>query len=93
MRRLLLPFILLVALFAEAQTNPPAFVRKVYDDLYQVMDDNHTLKPKLVLSLEPKAIAHRDAHNEDGESVVVIGQGLVELTRNFGKDSMNCRIY
>ena len=89
MRRILFPLIMCVTFFVEAQTNPPAFVRKVYDDLYQVMDDNHTLKPKLVLSLEPKAIAHRDAHNEDGESVVVIGQGLIELTRNFGKDSMN----
>jgi hypothetical protein len=35
MRRLLLPFMLLVALFSEAQTNPPAFVQKVYDDIFK----------------------------------------------------------
>jgi hypothetical protein len=31
-----------VTFFAEAQTNPPAFVRKVYDDLYHA--SNYLIK-------------------------------------------------
>ena len=74
---------------SQTYERPPAFAKKVYDDLYRAMDDNHTLKPRLVLSLDPKEIATRIPSNEQGESVVVIGQGLIDLIRNFGKDSMN----
>ena len=35
MRRLLFPLIMCVTFFAEAQTNPPAFVQKVYEDIFK----------------------------------------------------------
>ena len=35
MQRLLLPLIMLVTFSAESQTNPPAFVQKVYDDIFK----------------------------------------------------------
>ncbi len=73
----------------QSYLRPPAFAKKVYDDIFVCMDDNRTDKPTLYLSDNPKEIATRIPSDTYGNSVIVIGKGLIDICRNFGKDSMN----
>jgi tetratricopeptide (TPR) repeat protein len=68
---------------------PPAFAQKVYSDIFMAMNDN-SIRPKLLLSKNTKDIAERIKNDHDnGQSIIVIGQGLIDICRSFGKDSMN----
>ncbi len=73
---------------SQEYSKPPVFAQKVYNDIFLAMNEK-TVKPKLELSNDPKEIASRIPVDKSGKSVVVIGKGLIDMCRNFGKDSMN----
>jgi tetratricopeptide (TPR) repeat protein len=69
---------------------PPAFAKKVYDDLYRSMDNNKTVQPKLVIENNLKQVAaYNPKGSESGGPVIILGSDFIRLARNFGKDSMN----
>lgn len=87
MRRLLFPLIMCVTFFAEAQTNPPAFVQKVYDDIFNTMNDGKVIRPRVVMSDKPSEVATYDPTGS--EPLIKLGVNFIALVRNFGSDSSN----
>ena len=91
MRRLLFPLIMLVTFFAEAQTNPPAFVQKVYDDIFKNLLATKQIE-KPVLQYFPDnqdmVIDYLPA-NGGVEGKIRVGVNFVRVLRSFGADSSN----
>jgi len=73
--------------FAQSQ-EVPAFVKKVYDDIFNTMNDGKVIRPKLVLSDKPTEVATYDPKTES-EPLIILGVNFIKLIRNFGKDSSN----
>jgi len=91
---LVLLWVLLILNFyklnAQEYERPPAFALKVYNDLYRSMNDNKTLKPKLVVQKDSRQVAaYNPKGGENGEPVIILGTEFIQLVRSFGKDSMN----
>jgi hypothetical protein len=82
-------FFLTISCFSISQeyAKPPAFAQKVYDDIFNTMDNGKVNKPILQLSNAPKEIATYDPTGE--VPIILIGVNFVQLIRNFGKDSCN----
>ncbi len=82
-------FFLTISCFSISQeyTKPPAFAQKVYDDIFNTMDNGKVNKPTLVMSNSPKEVATYDPTGK--EPVIRIGVKFIELIRNFGIDSSN----
>jgi tetratricopeptide (TPR) repeat protein len=74
---------------AQLYSKPPKFAVEVYNSIFNAMNDNRTERPELKLSNNPKEVATRIPKDTEGESVVVIGQGLIDIARSFGTDSSN----
>lgn len=74
---------------AQLYSKPPKFAVEVFNSIFNSMKDNRTEKPILKLSNDPKEIAARIPKDQSGESVVIIGQGLIDIARSFGPDSSN----
>lgn len=63
----------------------PAFVKKVYEDMYSAMSNGNVVKPKLKISDDIKEVAtYFPPTNE-----IIVGTEFIKLCRTFGKDSMN----
>ncbi len=76
--------------FAQKFINPPLFAQKVFDDIYSVMSDKNTVKPKLIYSKNSNEIAQFNARGgERGEPIIIIGEKFIEIARSFGPDSCN----
>lgn len=73
---------------SQEYSKPPAFAQKVYDDIFNTMDNGKVNKPILVLSKSVTEIASYNPSTENGPCII-IGVKFVELIRNFGKDSSN----
>ena len=83
---LIIASLLFLKLNINAQQSLPPFVTEVYDDIYQVMHTRQSPeKPNLVLSLNNKEVASFYPL----ENQIKIGQGFIDLARNFDKDSVN----
>jgi hypothetical protein len=82
-------FSLTISYFSLSQeySKPPVFAQKVYDDIFNTMDNGKVNKPTLVLSNSPKEVATFDPTGK--EPLIRIGVNFIELIRNFGKDSSN----
>lgn len=65
----------------------PDFAIKVYEDLFNTMNDGKVIRPTLVISNEPSEIATYDPSGS--EPLIKIGINFITLIRNFGKDSSN----
>lgn len=74
--------IIVTAKFSFAQ-EVPAFVKKVYDDIYSTMDNGQVVKPKITVSIDVKEVASFVPSSNE----VRIGVELIKLARSFGKDS------
>lgn len=87
------PIVLLILLSLEGSSQqyskPPKFAVDVFNSIFNAMNDNRTERPTLKLSNDSKEIATRVPKDSEGESVVIIGQGLIDIARSFGPDSSN----
>jgi hypothetical protein len=63
----------------------PKFVRTVYDDIYNTMDNGQVIKPALIYSNDPTEVATF----QPAENQILIGVKLIKIARNFGADSNN----
>jgi hypothetical protein len=87
-------YLLIIALavswtYAKSQTYSPApkFAQKVYDDIFNTMNDGKVIKPKLVVSDKATEVATYDPTGS--EPMIKFGVNFIQLIRNFGKDSSN----
>lgn len=76
--------IIVSAKFTFAQ-EVPAFVKKVYDDIYSTMDNGQVLKPKINISDDIKEVASFIPSSNE----IIIGNELIKVARSFGIDSSN----
>ena len=87
------PIVLLLLLSLEASSQqyskPPKFAVDVFNSIFNAMNDNRTERPTLKLSNDSREIATRVPKDGEGESVVIIGKGLIDIARSFGPDSCN----
>jgi len=91
MRRLLFPLIMFVTFFSEAQTNPPAFVQKVYDDIFKNLFATKQIE-KPVLQYFPDnqdMVIDYLPSNGGIEGKIRVGVNFVRVLRSFGADSSN----
>lgn len=79
-------FIMSSNIFGQYQ-KAPDFAIKVYDDIFNTMNDGKVIRPKLVLSDKPTEVASYDPTGN--EPVIKLGINFIALIRNFGKDSSN----
>jgi hypothetical protein len=86
---LLISLLLANSIGAQQYSKPPKFAVDVFNSIFNAMNDNRTDRPYLKLSNDPNEIAKRDPNDANGQSVVIIGKGLIDLTRSFGADSSN----
>ena len=78
-------FILISFVSYSQKAKPPVFVSKVYNDMFSVMDNGQTIKPKIFLSDDNlQVVSFYPLENE-----IKIGKKFVKLLRNFKKDSCN----
>ena len=78
-------FVLISFTCYSQKTNPPLFVSKVYNDMFSVMDNGQTIKPRIFLSDDNlEVVSFHPLENE-----IKIGKKFVTLLRNFKKDSCN----
>jgi tetratricopeptide (TPR) repeat protein len=84
---LLFSLSLSIVSLSQEYAKPPAFAQKVYDDIFNTMDNGKVNKPILVLSNSISEVATYDPTGK--EPIIRIGVNFVELIRNFGKDSSN----
>jgi hypothetical protein len=92
MLKWLLVFVCLVKLNTlSAQSSPPAFAQKVYDDLYANMyATKQILKPKLrYFSDDRKKVVEYFCASDGLESEIQIGVEFINVMRSFGADSSN----
>ena len=66
----------------------PDFANKVYDDIFNTMNDGKIIRPKLVLSDKPTEVSTFDPKTES-EQLIILCVNFIKLIRNFGKDSSN----
>ena len=66
----------------------PDFANKVYDDIFNTMNDGKVIRPKLVISNNPTEVATYNPI-EESEPLIILGINFIQLIRNFGKDSSN----
>ena len=66
----------------------PDFANKVYDDIFNTMNDGKVIRPKLVISNNPAEVATYNP-KEESEPLIILGINFIQLIRNFGKDSCN----
>ena len=65
--------------FSQSQ-EVPAFVKKVYDDIFNTMNDGKVIRPKLVLSDKPTEVATYDPKTES-EPLIILGVNFIKLIR------------
>lgn len=89
MKYILLASLFLVCLYGKCQeySTPPEFAQKVYDDIFNTMNDGKVIKPKLVVSNKASEVATYDPTGS--EPLIKLGVNFMQLIRNFGKDSSN----
>lgn len=91
MQRLLLPLIMLVTFSAESQTNPPAFVQKVFDDIFKNLFATKQIE-KPVLQYFPDnqdMVIDYLPSNGGIEGKIRVGVNFLRVLRTFGADSSN----
>lgn len=84
MKPILLTFITLIYTIGFSQIVPP-FVSDVYNNIFTSMDNGHTIKPKLLIDLNPSQIVTFNPTNNE----LKIGSEFIFVCRKFGKDSSN----
>lgn len=78
-------FVLISFTCYSQKSKPPVFVSKVYNDMFSVMDNGQTIKPRIFLSDDNlEVVSFYPMDNE-----IRIGKKFVTLLRNFKKDSCN----
>ena len=89
MKYILLASLFLVCFYGKCQeySIPPEFAQKVYDDIFNTMNDGKVIKPKLVVSDKATEVATYDPTGS--EPLIKLGVNFVKLIQNFGKDSSN----
>jgi hypothetical protein len=89
MKCILLASLFLVCLYGNCQeySTAPEFAQKVYDDIFNTINDGKVIKPKLVVSNKATEVATYDPTGS--EPIIKLGVNFVQLIRNFGKDSSN----
>lgn len=89
MKYILLASLFLVCLHGKCQeySIPPEFAQKVYDDIFNTMNDGKVIKPKLVVSDKATEVATYDPTGS--EPLIKLGVNFIQLIQNFGKDSSN----
>lgn len=82
--------LILSSIFGQTQ-KPPAFVSKVYDDLYRNLYVTKKIeKPELIYVTDDNAkIIEYSPNQSGGKSKLIVGSEFVSLLRTFESDSMN----
>lgn len=85
MNKLIIIILLLVNVFSVQGTEPPKFIKKVYDDIFRSMTNGKIKKPVLqVIEDSSKIIYYTPDLN-----AIVFSEKFARVMRSFGKDSMN----
>jgi tetratricopeptide (TPR) repeat protein len=85
MNKLVIIILLLVNVFSVQGTEPPKFIKKVYDDIFRSMSNGKIKKPVLqVIDDSSKIIYYTPDLN-----AIVFSEKFARVMRTFGKDSMN----
>ena len=85
MKQFLISIILIVNVFSVQSTEPPKFIKKVYDDIFRSMSNGKIKKPVLqVIEDSSKIIYYTPDLN-----AIVFSEKFARVMRSFGKDSMN----
>ena len=85
MKQFLISIILIVNVFSVQSTEPPKFIKKVYDDIFRSMSNGKIKKPVLqVIEDSSKIIYFTPDLN-----AIVFSEKFARVMRSFGKDSMN----